>query len=161
VAVAIEHKKHVFRVFLLLGTVVATALVVRILLVPETFGRYGHYRAGDLGEQAAREVRHGGNDACARCHAAIKARHDAGAHLPVPCEDCHDALAAHVRDGAKIADMPRVKSVTRLCGRCHRDLAARRVDFPRVNIEQHVKDQGAKLSDQVCFDCHNPHSPAP
>lgn len=158
---AIEHRKHVFRVGILLGGIVAFALVARILLVPETFGRYGFYRAANLGEQAGREVRHGGDDACGKCHPANRALHDKGAHRPVPCEDCHDALAAHIGDGRKIADMPRVKSVTRLCGRCHRDLAARRDDFPRINVEQHVKDQGAVLSDQVCFDCHNPHDPAP
>jgi bacterioferritin-associated ferredoxin len=158
---AIEHKKHVFRIFLLLGAVVVSALIVRIFLVPETFGRYGHYRAANLAEQAAREVRHGGNDSCGKCHEKIKELHDKGAHLPVPCEDCHDALATHVRDGKKVAEMRRTKSVTKLCARCHRDLAARRESFPRINIEKHVADQGATLSDTVCFDCHNPHNPAP
>jgi cytochrome c553 len=158
---AIRHKKHVFRIFLLLGVVVVSALIVRILLVPDTFGKYGFYRAADVTEQAAREVRHGGNASCGKCHAEILTLHDAGAHLPVPCEDCHTALATHIKDGKKIADMPRVKSVTRLCGRCHRDLVARRDDFPKINVEKHVKDQGAELSDQVCFDCHNPHNPAP
>jgi hypothetical protein len=106
------------------------------------------------------EVRHGGNEACGTCHAGKKTL-TTGPHVTVPCEDCHDALAAHVKGGAKIAEMPRVKSVTRLCGRCHRDLVARRDGFPKINIEKHVKDQGAELSDQVCFDCHNPHNPTP
>ncbi|HWR98279.1 MAG TPA: hypothetical protein VN317_07620 [Candidatus Methanoperedens sp.] len=158
---AIEHKKHVFRIFLLLGVTIIAALIGRIFAVPESFGTYGHYRAANLPEQAAREVRHGGNDSCGKCHAAKKAEHDSGAHQPVPCEDCHDALAAHVRDGQKIAEMKRTKSVTNLCARCHRDLAARRESFPRVNVEKHVADQGATLSDTVCFDCHNPHNPAP
>jgi len=158
---AIEHKKHVFRIFLLLGAVIVSALIARIFAVPDTFGVYGHYRAANLPEQAAREVRHGGNDSCGKCHADMKSLHDKGAHVAVPCEDCHDALAAHIKDGEKIADMPRVKSVTRLCGRCHRDLAARRDDFPKINIEKHVQDQGAEISDQVCFDCHNPHNPTP
>jgi hypothetical protein len=57
--------------------------------------------------------------------------------------------------------MKRTKSVTKLCARCHRDLAARRESFPRINIEKHVADQGAALSDTVCFDCHNPHDPKP
>jgi len=158
---AIEHKKHVFRIFLLLGVVVVSALIARIFAVPESFGLYGHYRAANLPEQAAKEVRHGGNETCGKCHGDKKGEHDGGAHLSVPCETCHDALATHVRDGKKVADMPRVKSVTRLCGRCHRDLIARRDGFPKVNIEKHVQDQGAVLTDQVCFDCHNPHSPAP
>ena len=158
---AIEHKKHVFRVFLLLGAVVVSALILRIFLVPDTFGKYGHYRAADLGEQTAREVRNGGNAACGECHAEKMAEHDGGAHRPVPCEDCHDALASHVRAGQKVAEMTRTKSVTKLCARCHRDLAARRESFPRINIEKHVADQGATLSDTVCFECHDPHSPAP
>jgi hypothetical protein len=158
---AIEHKKHVFRIFLLLGATVVSALIARIFLVPESFGVFGHYRAANLSEQAAREVRHGGNEACGKCHEDKAAEHDKGAHLRVPCEDCHDALATHVRDGKKVAEMKRTKSVTKLCARCHRDLAARREDFPRINIEAHVKDQGASLSDTVCFDCHNPHDPKP
>jgi hypothetical protein len=159
--VAIEHKKHVFRVFLLLGAVVAAGLVARVLAVPASFGRYGFYRADNLAEQAAREVRHGGDAACGGCHAARKTQHDGGAHRPVPCEDCHDALATHVRDGKRVAEMRRTRSVTKLCARCHRDLAARRESFPRVNIEKHVADRGAVVSDTVCFDCHNPHDPAP
>ncbi|HEY5999614.1 MAG TPA: cytochrome C [bacterium] len=158
---AIEHKKHVFRVFLLLGATVVAALIGRILAVPATFGTYGFYRAGNLGEQAAREVRHGGNEACAGCHAEKAAEHGKGAHRPVPCEDCHDALGTHVRDGKRFSEMKRTKSVTKLCARCHRDLAARRESFPRINIEKHVADQGATLSDTVCFDCHNPHDPKP
>jgi hypothetical protein len=158
---AIEHKKHVFRIFLLLGATIVAALIARIFAVPESFGTYGYYRAANLSEQAAREVRHGGDQACGKCHAEKAAEHDKGAHQPVPCEDCHDALATHVRDGKKIAEMTRTRSVTKLCARCHRDLAARRESFPRINIEKHVADQGATLSDTVCFDCHDPHNPVP
>lgn len=157
----IEHSKHVYRVFLLLIIVVAGAMIGRILLVPESFGRYGFYRGDDIAEQAAVRMRHGGNESCVPCHAAIKGKHDGGPHLLIPCEDCHDALAAHVQDGKKIAEMRRTKSVTQLCARCHRELVARRKDFPQVNIEKHVQDQGAVLSETVCFGCHNPHHPTP
>ena len=157
----IEHKKHVFRIFLLLGLVIAGALIGRIFLVPKTFGVFGFYRAANVPEQMAREVRHGGDEACGECHDDEKATHDAGAHAPVRCEGCHDALATHIKDGDKYADMKRTKSVTKLCARCHREMAARRDDFPTINIEQHVADQGAQLSDTVCFDCHNPHDPTP
>ena len=69
---AIEHKKHVFRIFLLLGATIVAALIARIFAVPESFGTYGHYRAGNLPEQAAREVRHGGSETCGKCNADKK-----------------------------------------------------------------------------------------
>ena len=98
----------------------------------------------------------------ARATPTSRRLHDKGAHLAVPCEDCHDALAAHIKDGKKIAEMPRVKSVTRLCGRCHRDLVARRDDFPDGSTSRSTsRTRARRLSDQVCFDCHNPHNPTP
>jgi hypothetical protein len=160
----IEHSKHIFRVFILLAVVLVSVFIGRIVFIKATlpsFGVYGHYRGDSVAENAAQEIRHGGNDACGECHDEIKADHDGGAHLAVPCEDCHDALATHVRDGDKIADMPRVKSVLRLCGRCHRELDARPEDFPQVNIKTHPEEMGAEPSDDVCFECHSPHDPAP
>lgn len=161
----IEHSKHIFRIFILLGVVLVAIFIGRIILIKTTlpsFGLYGHYRGDSVAENAALKIRHGGDEACGECHDGIKAEHDGGAHLSVPCEDCHDALASHVRDGEKVADMPRVKSVLKLCGRCHRELDARPEDFPQVNIKTHPVEQGAEeASDEVCFDCHSPHDPTP
>jgi len=158
----IAHSKHIFRVFILLAVVLVSAAIGKILAQPESFGRYGHYRGDSVAENAAREIRHGGDEACGECHDEIKATHDDGAHLAVRCENCHADLASHVKDGEKIADMPRVKSVLRLCGRCHAELDARPRDFPQVSIETHPVEQGAEeASDEVCFDCHSPHDPTP
>jgi len=161
----IETSKHIFRIFILLAFVVVAAFVGRIVYIKvalPSFGRYGHFRADAVPDNAAIEIRHGGDDACGECHDEIKETHDEGAHVDVRCENCHDALAAHVEDGEKIADMPRVKSVLKLCGRCHRELDARPADFPQVNIKTHPVEQGAEeATDEVCFDCHSPHDPTP
>ncbi len=158
----IEHSKHIFRIFILLVAVIGGALVGRILLVPETHGLYGHYRGASVLENARQEVRHGGSESCGQCHDDIKETHDEGPHLAVPCEDCHDALATHVQDGEVIAAMPKVKSVLKLCGRCHAELEARPHDFPQVNIKTHPVEMGAEeATDEVCFDCHSPHDPTP
>lgn len=159
---AIEHSKHIFRIFILLAAVLAAAIVGKILVQPDSFGRYGHYRGDSVAENAEQEIRHGGDEACGECHDDIKETHDEGSHAGVRCENCHDALASHVRDGDKYADMPRVKSVLKLCGRCHAELDARPKDFPQVSIETHPVEQGAEeASDEVCFDCHLPHDPTP
>jgi hypothetical protein len=160
----IEHSKHIFRIFILLAVVIAGALIGRILVVPETHGLYGHYRGASVLENARQEVRHGGNDACGVCHDDAKETHDGGPHLTVPCEDCHDALRTHVREGEDqpFAPMTRVKSVLKLCARCHGVLEARPHDFPQVNIKTHPVEMGAEeASDEVCFDCHSPHDPTP
>lgn len=161
----IEKSKHIFRIFILLAVVIVIVFIARIAYIKialPSFGIYGHYRADSIPVNAALEVRHGGDEACGECHEGIKETHDGGAHVDVRCENCHDALAAHVEDGEKIADMPRVKSVLKLCGRCHRELDARPEDFPQVNIKTHPVDMGAEeASDEVCFDCHSPHDPTP
>jgi hypothetical protein len=170
----IEHSKHIFRIFILLAIVIAGALIGRILSVPETHGLYGHYRGASVLENAQQEVRHGGNESCTvACHtggpneigetfAEIVEAHDGGPHAAIPCEDCHDAKANHAAEDTKIADMPRTKSVLKLCARCHAELEARPEDFPQVNIKTHPVEMGAdEASDEVCFDCHSPHDPTP
>lgn len=162
----IEHSKHIFRVFLLLGALLVVAFVGRIIWVKATlpsFGLYGHYRGDSVAENADREIRHRGDEACGTCHEEIKAAHDEGPHVTVRCENCHDALASHVKEGESepYAAMPRVKSVLKLCGRCHSELEARPEGFPQINIKNHPVEMGAEPSDEVCFECHSPHDPTP
>ena len=49
--------KHITRLLLLLGAALVVALVARTLLIPDSFYRFGHYRANSVIEVAAKEPR--------------------------------------------------------------------------------------------------------
>jgi len=103
----------------------------------------------------------GGGEECPDCHDAIGDLHRRGPHRAVICEECHGTIGGHVRDGEKIGAMPESKNIARLCSRCHRELNARGVTAPKLNLEAHVVEAGALFSDRVCLDCHLAHDPRP
>lgn len=156
---SLRHTKHVFRVAILLVALLVGLVLGRSLFVPKSWGEYGWYRGDAVAEHRAHQVRHAGDAACGECHDDILARHDEGMHAAVRCELCHTVITAHVKDGEVIAEMPRPQSLE-LCSRCHRALNARPADFPQVNPAQHLADMDVEIGDDVCVECHDPHSPA-
>ena len=154
------HAKHVFRAAILLAFWLVVLILGRSLFIPETWGESGWYRGAAPVEQRAKQVRHGGDEACAPCHDAEYAEHAAGVHAPVRCELCHGPVALHFdfEEGEKLADMP-VRRTRELCELCHRAQTARPADFPQIDVREHVLENGGELSPETCFDCHEPHSP--
>lgn len=155
----IRHAKHVFRILLLLAATIVAIILGRSAFVPDTWGQYGWYRGANVAEQRDRPVRHGGDVSCQRCHEKQAAAHDDGAHISVRCEVCHAPVAQHAVGGQKIGAMPTHRD-RNLCLRCHRRLTARPKDFPQIEPQQHVEDNGGEWGEAVCFDCHDPHSPS-
>lgn len=152
------HAKHIVRMGLLLLFGLAIMIAVRSLLVPDTWGRYGWYRAANVAEQRDHPLMHAGDAACGDCHDEQEAAHAAGVHAPVKCELCHAPLALHVKDGEVVAPMP-VRKTVDLCVGCHQRLPARPADFPQIQPRQHVEEMGGEYGPAACFDCHDPHSP--
>ncbi len=157
-----EHSRHVIRVIALFVVLLAAMFIGRTFLVPESYGMYGSYRFANVAEQAnARPPLHGGAESCAPCHEKQWKIRDDGGHKVVSCEVCHGPLGKHVAEGKKIADMPIERSWT-LCALCHNKIAGRPATFPQKDVEQHIRGKGkAKLEGAVCFECHEPHAPAP
>lgn len=156
---SLRHTKHVFRAALLLVALLVALVLGRSLFVPKSWGEYGWYRGDAVMDHRSHEVRHAGDAACGECHDDVLARHDEGAHRSVRCELCHTVLTAHVRDGDVVAEMPRPQSLE-LCSKCHRELNARPAGFPQVNPAQHLAEMEVEIDDNVCVECHDPHSPA-
>ena len=140
---------HLIRVAALFGAGVLAFFVMRGLLVPADFGRYGHYRAGALEDNRKRAAVFAGKPACLDCHSEVADLQKGSKHAAVRCEACHGALARHAGDPdvkpAKLAP-------TRLCLTCHRATAGRPARFPQVDPEDHA--EGAD-----CVSCHRPHHP--
>jgi len=154
------HSKHVFRAAILLLAVVIAMVLGRSLFVPETWGEFGQYRGAAVAEHRDKPIRHGGNEACATCHDAEYANLSSGEHASVQCELCHGPVASHVdlEEGELVAEMP-IRRSRELCELCHRHLEARPAEFPQIDVREHLLAAGAELTDDACFDCHDPHSP--
>lgn len=149
--------RHTLRLFLLLGTVLVMAVVVRTLLVPESYGEHGHFRYDAVAEAREHEQRHVGAGVCAECHDDIVDLHDKDAHFRVACETCHGPGAAHA---AAEGDGP----ITRPeggapCLVCHLSMPSRPGDFPQIVPEDHYRFVGVRDADTPCTACHDPHEP--
>jgi len=141
---------HLIRPALVLLAGVVIFLIIRAIVVPKDFGKYGHYRAGALDMIAALPVAYAGGSQCTVCHDQEAKVHDAGKHASVHCEACHGPLAKHVDD--PVANVPKLPDVANLCRRCHEKDAAKPKAFPQVDTVAH--SQG-----MVCDTCHQPHNP--
>lgn len=147
---------HAYPLFILLALGTMTALAVRHILVPATFGDYGFYRAGALDEEKARLPLYAGRSACQECHADVAAIHAKDAHASVECETCHGAGAAHIKDN----DSPMAPAASKEdCLVCHRMLDARPGSFPQVDWQKHYQFVGARDASVACVRCHSGHEP--
>lgn len=154
-----EHAKHIIRAVLLLVSAAVLFVLVRHVLIPESFGDYGHYRYDSVAEYASKEAKHGAPDACADCHDEEAEARAAGKHATVSCEVCHAPLATHVSDDEKTAPMA-VRRSTELCGWCHEKLVARPAAIPQVHMTKHVIENDGDLTETACLECHNAHNPS-
>jgi len=142
---------HLFRLAAVFAVGGLAFVGVRSLLVPKSFGQYGHYRGDALTDIAARPVNFAGHQACEDCHAEVFEKKKSGKHVHVNCEACHGPQAKHVEDPASV--QPAKLDTAVLCVRCHEANIAKPKNFPQVASADHS-------SGMPCDSCHQPHSPA-
>ena len=146
----LASKEHLVRLAGLFAGAFLLFVLVRAALVPEGFGRLGHYRPGALADVAARPVVFAGRAACGDCHEDVAGKLHGGKHAGVGCEACHGPHAKHAADPVSVqAVKPDPKA---LCPVCHAANAAKPVKFPQVDVKEHA--DGAS-----CTECHDPHHP--
>ena len=141
---------HLFRLAAVFAAIFIAFLLVRAMLVPKGFGRYGHYRAEALAEIASRPISYAGHQTCENCHGDIVEVKSKGKHAGVNCESCHGPLAKHTDDPGSV--QPVKLETTSLCPRCHTANAAKPKKFPQVVPEDHS-------GGVPCDSCHKPHTP--
>jgi Cytochrome c554 and c-prime len=143
-----EHLLRVAGVFLLGGLVF---FVVRAVMVPRSFGEFGHYRGDAIAEISSLPIVHAGHQTCESCHADIFEQKSKGKHAGVACEACHGAQAKHADDPGSI--VPAKPDAGVLCAQCHEASAAKPKWFPQVVTADHA-------GGLVCTICHQAHSPS-
>jgi len=145
-----KDTEHLLRVAFVFAIGVVVFVLVRAVLVPRSFGEYGHYRGNAITEIAAQPVVFAGHQACETCHSDVIVVKNEGKHAGVNCEACHGALAKHAEDPGTVQP-PKLDTAV-LCVRCHEMNGARPKDFPQIVAKEH----SAGLP---CETCHKPHSP--
>ncbi len=131
---------------ILLGGLIAA----RILLVPKSFGKYGHYRADAADEVASLDIKYAGYKACLECHDDIYVIKEKSNHRGLSCEVCHGAAAKHIEAPDEfVPDAPRGRGY---CPLCHGYNPSRPTGFPQIITLQHNPGK-------PCMTCHNPHNP--
>lgn len=152
-----SHRRHITRLLMIIGVVVVGFIAVRSLLVPDSFGEYGHFRGANLEEQMAILPLYQGSDQCMECHQSQHSDWQESGHSSVTCEVCHGCWEIH---NGNLKTMTAVASVD-ACLTCHLKLSGRPVDFSQIeSFAQHLKDQDLTEEDaEGCVDCHDPHAP--
>ena len=140
---------QITRLLLVTAGILLSYYVGRLFLIPESFGKYGWYRAEVLQEYQKLPVTYGGAANCAECHADIVETKMKAGHKMIACESCHGPLAAHVQDQSVL---PKKMADRNFCVRCHEQNPSRPSGLPQVVSAEH--SQGL-----TCMDCHIPHIP--
>lgn len=143
--------KIIFRLLLSFIVFVTVFIVIRQLVIPDSFGKQGHYRANSLEDNKARVPFYKGAEECASCHQDIYDLTFSDLHSEISCESCHPPKIDANTD-CKIMP-PKVEGTIEFCAQCHK-MNAGRIDkgVPQLLIEEHKGDQN-------CIECHNPHAP--
>lgn len=144
--------QQVSRLLMVFVVAFAGFLVMRSLLVPETFGDIGHYRAAAIDSNLAREKKYAGHEQCALCHSSIAEARLASNHSGVRCEVCHGPAAAHI--AAPMDVKPEIVRERDACTLCHEYSPSRPSGFPQIDPAVHNPVTR-------CIVCHSPHEPEP
>lgn len=140
--------KHLLILFL---AILAVAAVTRELLVPETFGDYGHYRAVSLDVNKAKPIQYAGKESCTECHEEYADMIFMDVHESLSCESCHGPAQAHV-ENPEVLNM-NMRGDREFCGLCHAIHPARdRNVIFQIDLSEHYVEKD-------CIECHNPHMP--
>jgi hypothetical protein len=168
-----RHAGHFLRLLALVAIAAVGFLFVRSKVVPDDFGVKGPYRLSAVADEAAREPRHLGSEACAECHDDIAAEWTAGKHKTPQCENCHGPGLMHIKKVSEdsTAGYPD-KILTQYenainrstgiheCRWCHLKTFERPSTLKSItSVEQHIASHKGTFSpESKCTDCHNPHT---
>ena len=141
---------QVKRLLLIFTVLVCSFILVRHFLVPESFGKYGHYRADAINDVEALPAEYAEAAVCAGCHGELFKQKEASKHRSVACESCHGPALSHVSDPMSIK--PSKPSGREFCALCHTVNAARPKSIRQIDTDTH--NPGTP-----CAVCHNPHNP--
>ena len=139
------------RLLPLFAIFVIVFLIVRQLLIPESFGEHGHYRFNSVEDNKNKELHYAGKDMCFECHEDQVIAIDSDVHASLACETCHGPGLTHIEQETATSII--IPNDRNFCGLCHSLSATRKSNLiVQVDLSEHNIDQ-------KCIECHNPHMP--
>jgi hypothetical protein len=167
--------QQIKRLIIVFAIFIVLFLIIRQVLVPRTFGEFGHYRGAAIQENALKPLRYAGSALCTNCHESEHSDKSLGLHAHLKCEVCHGPGLKHALYAAKFKNgelpdsLKLYKPVERKdCALCHEENAARiKILFDtidntmihQVNTLKHNTVNRKTNEKLKCIDCHNPHQP--
>ncbi len=145
-----KDKEHLFLIAALFAAGILVFSLVRLLLVPADFGKYGHYRASALEDNQKFPVVYAGRSACQDCHDEKAKELASGKHKLIGCEACHGPQSKHAGDPS--GEKPPRPEAPKLCLKCHLENNAKPAEFPQIDAQDHGNGN-------PCLQCHKPHHP--
>ena len=142
--------QQIISLALVFAVMIAALITARTVLVPASFGKYGHYRADAVDAIMALDIKYAGYSACAECHRDILEQKAGSNHRNVACEVCHGPSAKHVN--APDEYTPTAPRDRGYCPLCHGYDPSRPTGFPQIITLTHNPGK-------PCMTCHNPHNP--
>ncbi|MFZ2283940.1 MAG: multiheme c-type cytochrome [Lutibacter sp.] len=143
--------KLIFRLFITFVVFVGIFILIQHFLKPDSFGKYGHYRANSMDDNKMRTFYYKGEATCTECHQDVFDQKALDVHDAVRCESCHYPKIAGTID-CKVKP-PIVKGTIEFCAQCHAVNAGRlEKGVPQLDFKEHYEKQN-------CIECHNPHAP--
>jgi hypothetical protein len=144
-------KKIIFRLFFSFVVFISIFILIRRFVIPDSYGKYGHYRANSIEDNKIRTTYFKGEKKCTECHQQVYDLKASDVHNRIHCESCHSPRIAASID-CKVKP-PVVKGTIQFCGQCHSiNLGRLEKGAPQLNFKEHYDKQN-------CIECHNPHAP--
>lgn len=143
--------KLIFRLFFSFVAFVSVFILVQRSLKPDSFGKYGHYRANSIEDNKISTFYYKGEEKCTSCHQDIYDLKYSDLHSEVSCESCHSPKIDADTE-CKVLP-PIIKGSNEFCGQCHAYNKGRvKKGVPQLEFKDHEIGKN-------CIDCHNPHAP--
>jgi hypothetical protein len=144
-----KNVEHLVRLAALFLAALLVFAVARAALVPDDFGRLGHYRAGAVDDVSAHVASYAGRARCVECHDDVVTTAAPSRHKNLSCEGCHGPLLKHADDPEVSVPKPDSQAS---CMRCHSARTGRPASFLNIDAAEHS-------GDDPCQSCHKPHDP--
>jgi len=139
------------RLLPLFAIFIVAFLLLRQLLIPESFGEHGHYRFDAVFDNQNKVLHFAGAEVCADCHEdeAINLHQDK--HGMISCETCHGPGLKHIE--TESSEFIEKNNRREFCGLCHALNYARGSSVVvQIKLDEHNPEKN-------CVECHNPHKP--
>ena len=176
-----RHARHLWILGFLIVASGAGAFFAREIFVPADYGDLGPYRASALDDIASDPMIFTADNKCLQCHSDVGEAREDSPHKAVACMHCHGNGHEHMKlalahaeddsvaippaaewDGDFRTHLDLFVTLDRAtCLSCHTRVVGMPASFRSIIVAEHLEEQGAEDVNgrNVCFECHDGHSP--